>query len=54
MLALSRYITKKITVVPRAFHKVKSLTCEEEEDQDHNHCVSKVEYGTGHSNYLQL
>lgn len=32
----------------------KELTCEEEEDEDHNQSVSKVEYGTGCSNYLQL
>lgn len=29
-----------------------SLTCEEEEDKDHNHSVSKVEEGAGCSNYL--
>lgn len=32
----------------------KLLTCEEEEDKDHNHCVSKVEDGAGSSYYLQL
>lgn len=35
-------------------HEDKSLTCEEEEDEDHNHGVSKVEDGAGSSDYLQL
>lgn len=30
------------------------LTCEEEEDQDHNQSVAKVEDGAGRSNDLQL
>jgi len=30
------------------------LTSEKEEDEDHNHGVAKVQYGTGRSNYLQL
>lgn len=29
-------------------------TCKEEEDEDHNHCVTKVEDSTGRSNNLQL
>lgn len=35
-------------------HLIQSLTCEEEEDEDHYHSVSKVEDGAGSSNYLQL
>lgn len=30
------------------------LTCEEEEHEDHDHGVSKVEDRAGHSDYLQL
>lgn len=31
-----------------------NLTCEEEEDEDHNQSVSKVEDGASSSNYLEL
>lgn len=30
------------------------LTCEEEEDEHHDHGVSEVEDGAGGSDYLQL
>lgn len=47
------FIIKGIVLIVLT-HEDKSLTCEEEEDEDHNHGVSKVEDGAGSSDYLQL